>query len=183
MNQREIDIVYLRHAWQYAEKNSVDPSTQNGAIIVRKNRFIDLSSYNIMGYGTTTFPSDLIKATPERLTRPKKYDWVEHAERNAIFNVAREGKPTKGCIMYVPWFACADCGRAIINAEISEVVGSTWPEKWWGERDNGKGSRIDWAKSIETALEMFDEVGVKYRWVDGEIGGVQVLFDEKLRSP
>ena len=31
--------------------------------------------------------------TPERLQRPTKYHWIEHAERNAIYKAAAAGIP------------------------------------------------------------------------------------------
>ena len=107
---------------------------------------------NVVGYGTNHFPCGIEKKQ-ERLERPLKYSLIEHAERDAIYDAAKSGKSTSGTIMYAPWFACADCGRAIIQAGISEVIGSTWPEKWWNEsRDNSKENKKDWYASIKYAI-------------------------------
>jgi dCMP deaminase len=59
---------------------------------------------------------------PERFERPTKYHWMEHAERNAICNAARCGTPLEGCTIYVEIMPCMDCGRAIVQAGIREVV-------------------------------------------------------------
>jgi dCMP deaminase len=179
--QREIDLKYLKYAYTLAQK-SPDPSTQNGAIIVMTNSIFSLDVPNLIGKGYTGFPNG-VNQTPERQVRPLKYQYVEHAERVAIYDAAFHGNLVREGIMYAPWFACAECGRAIVMSGISEVIGSTWPEKFWNDsRQHGCDSRIDWSKSIEHALAMFDESGVKYRWVDGPIDGIEVLFDGKLRK-
>jgi deoxycytidylate deaminase len=59
---------------------------------------------------------------PERLVRPTKYLWIEHAERNAICNAARAGTATEGCTIYVEIMPCMDCARAIVQAGIVQVV-------------------------------------------------------------
>jgi dCMP deaminase len=59
---------------------------------------------------------------PERLERPAKYLWMEHAERNAICNAARTGTATEGCTVYVEIMPCMDCARALVQAGICEVV-------------------------------------------------------------
>lgn len=89
---------YLLMAYKEATK-SPDPSTQNGAVIVTTA-------------GTAAdcnrFP-ERVKITDARLERPLKYNFIEHAERNAIFSAARKQLPLLGATMYVPWFACSDC--------------------------------------------------------------------------
>ena len=47
---------------------------------------------------------------------------MEHAERNAIYNAARCGTPLEGCTLYVEIMPCMDCGRAIVQAGIREVI-------------------------------------------------------------
>ncbi len=59
---------------------------------------------------------------PERLVRPTKYLWIEHAERNAICNAARAGTATEACTIFVEIMPCMDCARAIVQAGIIEVV-------------------------------------------------------------
>ena len=182
LSQLETDKLYLREAYKLA-KNSPDPSTQNGAVIVRTNKFFSLDDSNIVGRGYNAFPEG-VEVNESRLQRPLKYEFIDHAETASIFDAAKIGKSTKGGIMYVPWFACSKCGISIVKAGIKEVIGSTWPEKWWKEsRDNSQDGKRDWYKTIELAMTMFNEAGVNCRWVDGEIGNIEILFDGKLRRP
>lgn len=81
-----------------------------------------------------------------------KYPWVEHADRNAIYNAGRAGVPLIGCTMYLPWCPCADCARAIIQSGIIEVVLQS------------DEVRDTWADSCEIAYQMLHEAGVKVRW-------------------
>src|ERR1017187_3678670 len=76
---------------------SKDPNTQIGCVIIRDD-------------------------VPERLVRPTKYLWIEHAERNAICNAARAGTATEGCTVYVEIMPCMDCARAVVQAGITQVV-------------------------------------------------------------
>ncbi len=84
---------------------SKDPNTQIGCVIVGPNHEIRSTGYN-------SFPRGIRDDVPERLVRPTKYLWIEHAERNAICNAARAGTATEGCTIYVEIMPCMDCGRA-----------------------------------------------------------------------
>ena len=94
---------------------SKDPNTQIGCIIVGPNHEIRSTGYN-------SFPRGIRDDVPERLVRPAKYLWMEHAERNAICNAARAGTATEGCTIYVEIMPCMDCARAIVQAGITQVV-------------------------------------------------------------
>jgi dCMP deaminase len=166
-------IDFIREAYRHAAEYSTDPSTQNAAILVRGGEILERAA--------NKFPEGVIE-TPERWERPEKYSWVGHAERRVIHKAARKGIATEGATMYVPWFACAPCGGAIVDAGIAEVIGHTNPEKWTMEMDSVKG-RKDWMKTIEIALKMFDEAGVKYSWLDEPVNaGVRVLFNEQFKN-
>ena len=94
---------------------SKDPTTQIGCVIVGPAHEIRSTGYN-------SFPRGIQDTVPERLERPEKYLWVEHAERNAIYNAARAGTPLQGCTIYVEVTPCMDCARAIVQAGIARVV-------------------------------------------------------------
>ena len=111
------DVEFMLEAYRWAEKFSTDPSTQNGAVLVSFDGWRD---GQIVAWGANHFPQGVLESD-ERWQRPLKYSYVEHAERNAIFDAAARGVATAGLTMYVPWFACADCGRAIIQAGISNI--------------------------------------------------------------
>lgn len=42
--------------------------------------------------------------------------------QNAIYAAAKAGQKLEGCIMYLPWFPCPDCARAIVMSGIHELV-------------------------------------------------------------
>ena len=88
-----------------------------GAVIVGPDKEIRSTGFN-------GFPRGVNDDIEERHSRETgaKYIWSSHAERNAIYNAARIGTPLKGCVMYVPWFPCVDCAKAIIQSGIAEVV-------------------------------------------------------------
>ena len=72
--------------------------------------------------GCSLGPRGIRDDVPERLVRPTKYLWIEHAERNAICNAARAGTATEGCTIYVEIMPCMDCARAVVQAGIIQVV-------------------------------------------------------------
>ena len=96
-------------------QRSKDPNTQIGSVIVGPNHEIRSTGYN-------SFPRGIRDDVPERLARPAKYLWIEHAERNAICNAARAGTATEGCTIYVEIMPCMDCARAVVQAGIVQVV-------------------------------------------------------------
>ncbi len=117
---------------------SKDRSTKTGCIIVGDARQILSGGYN-------GFPRRVDDNVDERHERPEKYLWTEHAERNAIYNAARHGIALEGAAMYVPWFPCADCARAIIQSGITILVtrelesGDPLLERW---KDHHEVSRV-----------------------------------------
>jgi len=154
------DIELLHEACRHAAVFSVDPHTQNGALLLSAAGDIVLSA--------NTLPD--IAATPERLQRPKKYMYIEHAERNAIYLAAKRGICTDQATLYVPWFACADCARAIIQAGVKRVVGHIVP--WLQTPDR-------WKASVQAADDMLQEAGVIASYLDDELN-VSFMFDGKM---
>jgi dCMP deaminase len=77
----------------------------------------------IRGTGYNGFPRKVSAHDEARYSREngEKYLWFEHAERNAIYNMARAGTSTLGCRVYVDNFPCADCARAIIQSGIVQI--------------------------------------------------------------
>ncbi len=127
---------------------SKDPNTKLGCIIVGPAREIRSTGYN-------SFPRGIRDDVPERLVRPTKYLWIEHAERNAIFNAARCGTPLEGCTLYVEIMPCMDCGRAIVQAGITSVVVSSARMAQYSSTYYDEHFRL-----VET---LFEEAGVTWR--------------------
>ena len=160
---RREDQDYMKQALILATR-SPDPSTQNGAVI------IDDKTGHILGMGHNCFPVG-VSCTEERWKRPTKYSFVEHAERNAIFDAFRNSifntsNPTEcpSLIMYCPWFACSDCARAIIQSGIKEMVGIRSKKV-----KNGR-----WDKEISFGERMFAESGVTCRYIDMPEVGIKI---------
>lgn len=128
-------IQLLTDAYEVA-RNSPDNSSQNGAILT--NLVGDILCVDCNRFPNGTEP------TKENLEKPLKYSLIEHAERNVIYKAARLGIPTDGKILVCPWFACADCARAIVCAGISLVIGhkprmNNTPESWKNSVKIGEG--------------------------------------------
>ena len=107
---------------------SPDPSTKVGCVIYTKKQEI-IRSYNNFPIG--------IKDLHERLERPEKYNWIEHAERNAIYIAAKKGISLENSTMFLNWYPCIDCARAIIQSGISELVCENEPnynDERWGDQ-------------------------------------------------
>lgn len=127
---------------------SKDRSTKVGCVVVG-----DANQVLTMGYNG--FPRGVNDDIDQRHERPEKYLWTEHAERNAIYNAARHGIALEGATIYLPWYPCADCARAIIQVGIATVVGVV-PDK----------SYLGWGPEFEVAEIMLEEAGVKVRFVE-----------------
>jgi dCMP deaminase len=89
-------------------------TTKTAAIIVGPDHEIRSTGYN-------GFPRGL-KYDEEKVIKPEKYFWYEHAERNAIYNAARMGISINTCTIYVSHFPCVDCARGIIQSGIKKVI-------------------------------------------------------------
>jgi len=127
---------------------SKDEATKVGVIIVGPD-----NEPRSMGYNS--FPRGINDDLPERQERPAKYLYIEHGERNAIYNAARAGIPLKGCRIYMGFYPCADCARAIIQSGIKEIIMDATDyegkEKYWNER---------WKDQIVASKEMLAEAGI-----------------------
>jgi dCMP deaminase len=120
-----------------------------GAVIVGPDREIRSTGFN-------GFPRGVRDDIPERHSRETgaKYLWSSHAERNAIYNAARIGVSVKGCVMYVPWYPCIECAKAIIQSGICEVVAYA-PDL----------SERKWGPEFSLSAEMFHEANVNVRQI------------------
>jgi dCMP deaminase len=129
---------------------SKDRSRRVGCVVVAADNTVRALGYN-------GFPRGFDDERDDRHERPMKYRWTEHAERNAIYSAARAGIPVAGCRMYLPWFPCVDCARAIIQAGISELVAMLpdTNDSMWGE-------------DFAIAKEMLNESHVIVRFLDKE---------------
>lgn len=98
----------------WAAVRSKDPSTKVGAVIVGPD-------YDPRSTGYNGFPRG-VAVTTGRLEHPFKYKYTEHAERNAIYLMARRGDSTLGCTLYSTLHPCVHCARGLIQSGIARVV-------------------------------------------------------------
>jgi dCMP deaminase len=106
---------YFLNIAEQVKQKSKDQSTQIGAVIVGEDKEVLSTGYN-------SFPRGLDDSKQERQERPEKYFWMEHAERNAIYNAARIGVSLKNSTIYLTsGLPCMDCARGIVNSGIKTV--------------------------------------------------------------
>lgn len=121
---------------------SKDPSTKVGAVIVGPDLEIRAVGYN-------GFPRGVVDDPDRYADRDLKYDYIVHAEANAIANAARAGTSTLGCSLVVTsLYPCGDCAKVIIQAGIKKIYA---PKPHTG----------NWADSMTVAEQMFQEAGVE----------------------
>jgi dCMP deaminase len=94
---------------------SEDPHRGVGCVIVGPASEVRATGYNGLPRGAK------ISATRLDRDESEKFSWIEHAERNALFNAARVGVSVAGCTLYSNCFPCVQCARAIIQSGLSGV--------------------------------------------------------------
>lgn len=109
-SQDSWDERYLLECFVIA-RDSKDPSTKVGAIIVTPDHRMQSSGYN-------GFPRGMNESC-ECWERPHKYERVIHAEMNAIINCPFD---TQGCTVYCTLQPCHVCLNHLRNAGIRRVV-------------------------------------------------------------
>jgi dCMP deaminase len=170
---------YLEQCYEYAANHSPDLSTKNAALILHE------LTNEVISIGANTFPEG-IEVTQKRLsTRPDKYFFTEHAERMVISNAYNAGIiDFTDTTMFCPWYACHDCGRAMLNTQtLRKVIGHLSPLIWDQEAAQLRG-QPDWSASIEAAFEMFDEKGIEYYFAEGNLeNSVPNLHQGKIYNP
>jgi dCMP deaminase len=63
-----------------------------------------------------------------------RFIWMEHAERNAIYAAARDGRKLAGATIATTFFPCIDCSRAIVQCGIATLVAPApaYDDPVWG---------------------------------------------------
>jgi len=108
---RPIWTDYFLGLAKVVSKRSHDIHTQHGCVITDQNN-------RIIGVGYNGFPRNL-NDQELPLTRPEKYPWMIHAERNALSNCVV--RPDNG-IAYVTGQSCNDCIMALWQEGITKVI-------------------------------------------------------------
>lgn len=164
----DTEIAYwMRRAYNFADKNSLDPSTKVGAILFLFGQQNPLFGTNHLLTGYPKTPSDLTNRT-------RKYKLIEHAERDVIYQAAKIGFSTHDAVMVCPWAGCCDCARAICSSGIIRVIAHKNALDKTPER---------WLEDLQIARELFASCGVDYVQWGGKIGGCKNLFNGQYWEP
>jgi dCMP deaminase len=136
---------YFLNIAEQVKLKSKDQSTQIGAVIVGEDKEVLSTGYN-------SFPRGLDDSLQERQERPEKYFWMEHAERNAIYNAARIGVSLKNSTIYLTsGLPCMDCARGIVNSGVKIV---------YCKQVCTTKNKDKWEESQQKSLELLGECGV-----------------------
>lgn len=132
---RKVDSwdVYFFSMCDMVSKRSKDPSTQHGSVIVDENHVVVSTGYN---GGCRKINDELID-----WSRPNKYNFVIHAEENALWTANRRN--LEGCTLYVTGPPCKRCMLRIAHSGISRVI--------YGSRQSQCVDQLDWEISLEIA--------------------------------
>ena len=138
-------VEYFLNIAEQVKLKSKDQSTQIGAVIVGEDKEVLSTGYN-------SFPRGLDDSLQERQERPEKYFWMEHAERNAIYNAARIGVSLKNSTIYLTsGLPCMDCARGIVNSGVKIV---------YCKQVCTTKNKDKWEESQQKSLELLGECGV-----------------------
>ena len=143
-----------------AADRSKDPSTQVGACIVSDDNRILSTGYNGFPQGCSDdeFPWNRDESKGET-----KYNFVVHAELNAILNAG--GKSLVGSRIFVSLFPCHECAKAIIQSGVKEVV-------YLSDKYNGTVSDI-------ASKRMLSAAGIKLTKLNPTKAQLVLKFDIK----
>ena len=123
-------------------QKSKDTSTKVGAVLVINN--------SIFSTGFNGFPIGIDETDLNRWERPAKYEYVCHAERNAIALAARKGSATLGATLYLVGLPpCTECAKMIIQSGIIRVIFRSV-----------RAIDQTWAKDLEFSRQLLEEAGV-----------------------
>lgn len=128
------------HKACWAAKESPDPSTKNGAVLVERSsraHVWECNRFAVLGHSADADKS-LGQVTLEALLlddRERKLAWISHAETNAIMTAVRLGVSPVGATLYCPFAACTECAKIIALSGVRELVRLPkskipWPETW-----------------------------------------------------
>jgi dCMP deaminase len=136
---------YFLEIAEVVKLKSKDQSTQIGAVVVGEGN-------NVLSTGYNSFPRGLDDSLEERQERPEKYFWMEHAERNAIYNAALEGVSLKNSTIYLTsGLPCMDCARGIVNSGIKTV---------YCKEECTTKNKEKWVESQTKSLQLLNECGI-----------------------
>lgn len=157
------DSLFMSMAMLFSMR-SPDTSTRVGCVVADQDNNVVSLGYNGWPRGVKSFETDDI-----RFQKPEKRMWMEHAERNAIYNACRNGTPLNDCKLYVTLFPCTDCVRGIVQVGIQRVIYHGQSTQLMKNMKNMKQNLQQWNTSYEVSMRMFSEAGVEVVEWSGDI--------------
>lgn len=134
----------------YISRQSKDPSTKVGAVIVRPDQTVASVGYN--GFARGMCDHDHLYED-----REVKYSRIIHGEMNAILNAHG---PVAGCTLYTTPFApCDRCAVFVIQSGIRRIVAPTLPPHL-----------VDrWGASLDKTSGYFAEAKIEFNLIDVDL--------------
>lgn len=163
----------IKDCYDFAVENSDDLSNQNAAMLLAENGEYFFFANQI--------PVGITKSDERIKIRPTKYDFIEHAERGAIYGASKNCIRTNGATLFCPWIACADCSRAIVLSGIKKVV--THKQRCL-LTSHGRKNIVDvvsdrWVNLISNGDAILREANIEVVYLDF-IAGKKILINEQL---
>ena len=121
IDQKFLERGMMRACW-FAQ-SSLDPDTQTGCAIYDVDENLITGGSNRVLY---LIENTVERNTVEPVTRLEKYYWIEHSERNAIYGL--QDRYIEGGTIFLNWFPCVDCARAIVAVGLKRLVFVIKPE-------------------------------------------------------
>jgi dCMP deaminase len=149
--RRDKAIKYYKLTYIMANLLSKDPSTKVGAILLNPD------TLHVLSMGYNGMPRNVKEYETEKWTRPIKYKYVEHAERNAIYNAAHSGTPLKDSICVASMCPCTDCARGLIQSGCRMVITRDVNEFALKNPDLVERWKPEW----DISIPMMEEAGIK----------------------
>lgn len=141
-------IHYFFEMADVCRSKSKDPNTQVSAIITSTDNEIISMGYNGFPSG---FSGDHNCSLWEK---PNKYDYVVHAEQNALSFCAKMGHKSVGARIYItPLDPCFNCTKSIIQSGISDV---------FVKLKESSLNRNDYKDNHEKIVKLLNECKINY---------------------
>ncbi len=168
---------WLRRAYFAAKKNSDDPLTPMGAVLVPDGPAGYRNSQ--ICYGVNRLPKG-VKTLSGRVSNPERSFFMVCAINDVIYKAALRGISTHDAVIFCPLGACALSAHAVIQAGIRSIVAHKQTRNKSANESSG-----DVTASIAKGDTMLIEAGVKRNQYDGQLftDNFQVNFEGVLWTP
>lgn len=158
-------------------KQSKDPSTKVGAVVVDKDRRIIATGYN-------GFPKGCDDNPELYADRNYKLKHVCHAEANCVCQAASSGQSFRDSIIFITLRPCVECAKLIIQSGIKEVhfLCNRFAEEQREEKLKSQGAMDldDWRVNKQLSIDMLKSSGIVVVQYNTGVLGDRILNVEHL---